>query len=98
MAMGVALQEEFITENGKPITTSFAEYLLHTAKDMPMENIPLFVEWPGKNCPLGAKGLGEHPLYSVVPAISNAIFDATGASITHLPITPERLLKALKKI
>jgi CO/xanthine dehydrogenase Mo-binding subunit len=98
MSMGITLNEEFVIENGKPVTSSYTEYLIPTAKDIPQENIALFVECPGQECPMGAKGLGEHPLYAAGPAISNAIFDAIGVSITHLPITPERVLKALNKI
>jgi len=98
MSLGGALFEEFIMKDGKPLTPSLAEYVIPTAKDIPGKNIALFIECPGEFGPNGAKGLGEHVLHTVAPAFVNALFDATDVLITHLPVTPERLLKALKKI
>jgi CO/xanthine dehydrogenase Mo-binding subunit len=98
MAQGLAMIEEFIYQDGKPVTPSFSEYIIPTAKDIPHKNVGLFVECPGKNCPKGAKGLGEHALYTFPPALVNAVYDAIGISITEIPITPEKILKALNKI
>lgn len=98
MALGLAMTEEFIYEEGRPITPSFAEYIIPTAKDIPQKNLDLYVECPGKDCPLGAKGLGEHGLYTFQPALVNAIYDALGVSITEMPVNPEKILKALHKI
>ncbi len=98
MMTGIATMEEYIMKNGRPETPSFTQYIIPTAKDIPEENISLFVENPAKDCPLGGKGLGEHAMYTTGPALSNAIFDAIGVSLTELPITPEKILKALNKI
>lgn len=98
MMLGIATMEEYIMEDGIPLTPTFTQYAIPTAKDIPNENISLFIENPGKGLPFGGKGLGEHTMYTVGPALSNAIYDAIGISMTELPITPEKILKALNKI
>lgn len=98
MAMGAAMYEEFKYENGMILTPSFTEYIIPTANDIPDKNIALFVECPGKDCPYGAKGLGEHGLFTFPPALVNAVRDAIGVCPSILPITPERILKVLNKI
>lgn len=98
MMLGIATMEEFVMEDGFPATPSFAQYVIPTSKDIPEENISLFVENPAKDCPLGGKGLGEHAMFTTGPALSNAIYDAIGVSMTELPITPEKILKAMNKI
>jgi CO/xanthine dehydrogenase Mo-binding subunit len=54
------------------------------------------VEIPHCEGPFGAKGVGETAMCPTAPAIANAIYNATGARLHHLPMTPERILKALK--
>ena len=54
------------------------------------------VEIPHREGPFGAKGVGETAMCPTAPAIANAIYNATGARLFHLPMTPERILKALK--
>lgn len=98
MAIGTALMEEFQMKGGRTTTPSFAEYLIPTAMDIPKESTALFVEDKGNHCPLGGKGLGEHGLYTTPPAIINAILDAVGVEINTIPVTPERLLRAMGKI
>lgn len=98
MSLGGVQSEEFLMKDGKCITPSLAEYLIPTSMDIPLENKITFVENYGKDCPFGAKGMGEHGLYSIPPAYLNAIFDATGVMLTEVPVTPERLLRALGKI
>ena len=60
-----------------------------------VENI--IVEEPESTAPFGAKGIGEPVMIPVGPAILNAIYDAIGVRITELPITPERLIKAIEE-
>jgi CO/xanthine dehydrogenase Mo-binding subunit len=62
------------------------------------EIVPILVEAKHKEGPFGAKGLGEPVLAPTSPAIANAVFNATGARVTSLPITPEKVLRALKEI
>ena len=49
------------------------------------------------NCPFGAKEVGQGPLLPVMPAVANAIYDAVGVRIDELPITPDKVLRALEK-
>lgn len=55
------------------------------------------VEKPDPRGPHGAKEAGEGPLHPAIPAIANAVFDALGVRIDHLPITPEKVLAALRE-
>lgn len=75
---------------------SFRDYVLPTAGDIP-EIVHKIVESPTSTGPFGAKGVGEMVVNSMAPAIVNAIYDAIGVQITDLPITPEKVLNALKK-
>lgn len=94
MGSGFALSEEYLLENGKPVNVGFTNYLIPTIFDTP-EIESYFVTTPSPIGSLGVKGLAEIPVVTVVPAIINAIFDACGARIKHLPATPERVLNAL---
>lgn len=99
MSMGVTTMEEFILNKGRALTPSFAEYVIPTAMDVPEHNKVIFIEGNyGNGCPQGAKGVGEHGMYATGSAISNAILDAVGVSMTQLPITPEKLLRKLNRI
>ena len=75
-------------------TRSFAEYLIPTALDLP-EIQSVVLEYPSSNGPYGVKGVGEMTANSPIPAIVNAIYDAAGVWITDLPVTPEKVLRAL---
>lgn len=77
-------------------TTSFRDYVLPTAGDIP-EFVYKIVESPTVTGPFGAKGVGEMVVNSIAPAVVNAIYDAIGVQITDLPITPEKVLNALKQ-
>ena len=92
MGMGFALMEEFVP--GKK--TSFVNYLIPTSKDVP-EIIPIIVEDEEPTGPFGAKGVGEPALIPSAPAILNAIADAIGQRIYHLPANLERVLEAVQK-
>jgi CO/xanthine dehydrogenase Mo-binding subunit len=75
---------------------SFSEYLLPGPMELPeIESVVL--EYPSVNGPYGVKGLGEMTANSPIPAIANAINDAIGVRITEIPITPEKILKALEE-
>jgi hypothetical protein len=56
----------------------------------------ILVEDPDPNCPFGAKEVGQGPLLPVMPAVANAIYDAVGVRIDEIPITPDKVLKALE--
>ena len=69
-------------------------YIIPTMLDVPEYDIH-FVEFPYEFAAPGAKGVGEMPMDGLAPAIANAVFQATGVRMTDLPITPEKLLRAL---
>jgi CO/xanthine dehydrogenase Mo-binding subunit len=92
MGIGFALMEEFIPEE----TISFANYIMPTSKDVP-EIVPILIEDGEPTGPFGAKGIGEPALIPTAPAILNAIADAIGQRISHLPAKLERVREAIQK-
>src|SRR5215813_2441951 len=74
---------------------SMLDYKSLTSLDMPDVEVAL-IEDPDPNCPYGAKEVGQGPLLPVMPALANAIYDAVGVRIDEVPITPDKVLKALE--
>jgi CO/xanthine dehydrogenase Mo-binding subunit len=95
-AVGFALTENFICKDGKIVTPYLSTYLLPTALDMP-EVHPIIVESADPNGPYGARGMAEMALVPFAPAVAAAIHDATGVWVSDLPMTPERVLRALRE-
>jgi len=95
--IGFALTEQMIEDRGIIKNQSFKHYSMPRSVDMPPIN-SILVESDDPNGPYGAKGLGEPALTAIAPAIANAIYDAVGVRINTLPITPEKILRALKEI
>jgi carbon-monoxide dehydrogenase large subunit len=95
--VGATLMEEMVVVDGTVTNPSFSEYKIPTTLDVP-EVESIFVETYNENGPFGAKGIGEPALAATPAAIANAIFNATGARVTSMPITPEKVLKALREI
>ena len=75
---------------------SMLDYKSLTSLDMPEVEVAL-IEDPDPNCPYGAKEVGQGPLLPVMPAVANAIYDAAGVRIDEIPITPDKVLRALEK-
>ncbi len=96
MGLGQALTEEMIWRNDKLINANFLEYKSPSSLDSP-EIIPYIVESNDPEGPMGAKEAGEGSLAAVIPAIANAVYDAVGVRITSTPITPEKVLAAIKE-
>ncbi|MCJ7595634.1 MAG: xanthine dehydrogenase family protein molybdopterin-binding subunit [Desulfobacterales bacterium] len=94
--LGQSLYEELILENGQVMNPSFLEYKVPTALDMPEIRTEL-VEEPDPGGPFGAKGMSEGSIIAVSPAIANAVYHAVGVRCKELPITPEKVLQALKE-
>jgi xanthine dehydrogenase molybdenum-binding subunit len=94
--IGYALGERMIFEKGVLKNGNFLDYKMPTAKDVPPVQA-VIVETDEQDGPFGAKGIGEPGLVPTAPAIANAIYDAIGVRIKDLPITPEKILKALKE-
>lgn len=102
MAMGIgsALYEETLMEDGRVLNPSFTDYRVPLATQMPLnENMKsIFVESaPHKDGPFGAKGFAEGVVTGMEPAIANAVYNAVGVRIKELPITPEKVLMALRE-
>jgi CO/xanthine dehydrogenase Mo-binding subunit len=94
--MGYGLTEEVILDKGMTMTPSFSEYLLPTSMDVPDMKTILIESGDGVG-PFGAKGVGEPSVCSVAPAVANAIYDAIGVRIYDLPLTPEKIVRAIKE-
>ena len=93
--VGWAMYEEIVhDESGTPITASFMDYTVPKARQIP-ELEAVIVEVPSPIGPYGAKPVGEPPVIPGGAAIANAVAAACGARVTELPLTPERVLKAL---
>ena len=94
--IGWTLYESLLFKDGIPQCNGLHQYTLMTMKDMPaIESI--LVETNDPTGPFGAKGIGEPTLIPTGPAIANAIEDAIGVRIKDLPITPEKIYRALYK-
>jgi CO/xanthine dehydrogenase Mo-binding subunit len=98
-AMGQIFFEELQRdkEDGHVMNPSFMDYKMPTSMDIPLKNEHIFVESIDPEGPFGAKEVGEGSSVAIFPAIGNAIFDAIGVRIQDLPVTPENVLKAIKK-
>ncbi|MCL2336005.1 MAG: xanthine dehydrogenase family protein molybdopterin-binding subunit [Firmicutes bacterium] len=96
-AMGQALYEEMkVDDQGKMINASLHDYKVPTAMELPEMNTTI-VDSYDPTAPFGVKESGEGPVQPTIPAITNAIYDAIGVRFTELPITPEKVLQALKE-
>src|SRR5579884_1435927 len=95
MGYGEALMEQQIFRKGRHKIPSLLDYKLATTLDTP-EIETILVEVPDREGPFGGKEAGQGPLNPVIPAIANALYDAIGVRIVETPITPDKVLKALK--
>lgn len=96
-ALGTVLYEELLLKDGKVLNKSFVDYKIPTIDNTPETFIAMGVEHPEETGPYGARGIGEPAMVPGAPAIANAIYNATGCRFTEMPITPERMLKALQE-
>jgi CO/xanthine dehydrogenase Mo-binding subunit len=92
---GALLEEILYDEGGQLLTQSFADYLIPTASDMPRVRL-VHRETPTPLTPLGAKGVGESGTIPAAAAIASALEDALPVVIDRLPVTPDRLFRALR--
>src|SRR5213083_843577 len=99
MGLGEALMEEMAYRGNRNVVhkiPSLLEYKSPTTLEM-CDVVTYVVEDPDPNGPFGAKECGQGPLLPVPPAVANAVYDAVGVRIDEVPITPEKVLKALRK-
>ncbi|GAB4115120.1 MAG: molybdopterin-dependent oxidoreductase [Candidatus Caldatribacteriota bacterium] len=94
--IGMALMEEQVLKDGVTLNANLTDYLIPTAMDVPQFETCL-IEKEDSDGPFGAKGVGEPGTIATAPAIANAIFNAIGIRFYDLPITPDKVLKALKE-
>jgi 4-hydroxybenzoyl-CoA reductase subunit alpha len=95
MGMGQALCEETRYHDGLPLAANLVDYRVPTIVESPPIDV-FIVEAPDPNGPFGAKEAGEGSLSGFIPALTNAIADATGLRLHELPASPDRLLDALQ--
>ncbi|MBI2986682.1 MAG: molybdopterin-dependent oxidoreductase [Deltaproteobacteria bacterium] len=96
MALGEALMEEQVfRKSGLHKLPSMLDYKSPTALEMP-EVETILVETNDPEGPFGAKEAGQGPLLPVIPAVTNALYDAIGVRIHEIPITPDKVLRALE--
>jgi len=92
---GTLLEELRYSPEGQLLTATFMDYLLPTAAETPHVRVNLSEDCPSELNPLGVKGAGEGGAVCVGAALGNAVADAVGASVTALPLSPERVLQFL---
>jgi CO/xanthine dehydrogenase Mo-binding subunit len=96
-AVGYGLLEDLVWDKGRIINNRLTNYIIPTSLDAPdMETIIVENQYP--HGPFGAKGVGELPMDGAAPAIAAAVFNATGAFVSEIPITPERLQAAMEAL
>ncbi len=96
--LGGALLEEFVYDaNGQSLSTSFMDYLIPTAMEVPNVDLLLSEEAPSPLNPLGVKGAGEGGIAAAGGALANAVSDAIGAEVTRLPMKPEYVLELARR-
>jgi CO/xanthine dehydrogenase Mo-binding subunit len=93
-AIGYALYEKVLLQNGHMANNQMTNYIMPTAEDVPLIHV-FFEEIPFQHGAFGAKGIGELPHDGPAPAILNAIKDATGVSFRSIPLLPEDLFEKL---
>ena len=95
--IGHTLFESLQYENGQPLNANLIDYRVPRFTDLPEHFESALIENEDGPGPYGAKGMGESGIVSVAPAVGNAIARGTGVRIRELPLTPERVWRALQK-
>ena len=94
--LGHTLFESLQFENGQPLNPNLIDYKVPSMSDLPQIFDSALVENRDGPGPYGAKGMGESGIVSIAPAVGNAIARATGVRMRVLPLTPERVWRALQ--
>ena len=92
--VGYALYEKVIWKEGRMINNQMTNYIMPTSADVPNIHV-FFEEVPYRHGFSGAKGIGELPIDGPAPAILNAIYEATGVRVDHIPLLPEDLMQVM---
>ena len=95
--IGGALLEDFVyDEDGKPLATSFMDYLMPTAMEMPKAQFISTEDFPTPHNPLGVKGAGEGGITAAGAALANAVSNALGVEVKKLPLRPDYILQLIQ--
>jgi CO/xanthine dehydrogenase Mo-binding subunit len=94
--LGYVLMEELAMENGRVTTSNLGEYKIPNIKDIVPLKTTLVRSHEGAS-PFQSKEIGESAISQVAPAIANAVYDAVGVRINDLPITAEKVFRALRE-
>lgn len=97
-AQGYAIQENFVTSQGRVLSDQLSTYLIPTILDIPDAVEKVILEMPDPNGPWGAKGVGELPFLPLAPAVTAGVHAATHVWLDTIPLTPERVLRGLGRI
>ncbi len=95
--IGHTLFEEMVYEDGQLLNANLIDYRVPTFAELPDQLETILIENEDGPGPFGAKGLGEGGIVAAAPAVANAIFRATGVRIKDLPLTPERVWRAIRQ-
>lgn len=94
---GLGRYEQIVwNKEGKILSNNLGTYIIPASLDSP-DIISIIVEHPYNDGPFGAKGIGEQPLMGIAPAITNALYNATGIRLNEIPATPERVWNAIQE-
>jgi xanthine dehydrogenase molybdenum-binding subunit len=97
--LGHTLTEDLVVDpaTGRTLNPSFVDYKMPLAMDMPPIKTIILESAPDPGGPFGAKGVGEDPIMAIGPAVVNAVYAAIGVRFREIPLTPEKVLRALRE-
>ena len=98
MGFGHTFYESYQFDGGQIINCTLVDYKVPTFDDVPDDFESILIEDANGPGPYGAKGLGEGGIIPVAPAVANAVFWCTGARVKSLPLTPEKVWRAIKEV
>jgi len=96
-AYGYAVMEDLQVKNGRIQNPYLSQYLIPGIKDGPTRTVSLIMEVPDPLGPWGARGMAEMPFLPFAPALTAAVYDATGVWFDELPLAPHRVVAGLRR-
>jgi CO/xanthine dehydrogenase Mo-binding subunit len=96
-ALGYAIMENLVTQDGRILNPYLSTYLIPTIWDVPQETKSVILEYADPRGPWGARGVAEMPFIPLAPAIVAAVHDATGVWFERIPLTPDRVVSKLRE-
>jgi CO/xanthine dehydrogenase Mo-binding subunit len=96
-ALGYAVMENLVSRDGRILNPYLSTYLIPTIWDIPHEVKPVILEYADPRGPWGARGMAEMPFIPLAPAITAALYDATGIWFDQIPLVPDRVVPRLRE-